>query len=482
MKKLVRITSIPLSMEKLLGNQLTYMTGFYEVTAVSSDGKKLKEVAEKLGVKHHAVEMTREITPFKDLKSIYYMYRFFRKSKPDIVHSHTPKAGLVGMIAAFLARVPIRLHTVAGLPLLEATGAKRKLLSHVEAFTYAFCTRVYPNSAELKKIIIKERFCKESKLMVIGNGSSNGIDLSHFDPADISDASQQALREKLKIASGDFVFIFVGRMVKDKGVDELISAFKSLTAVSPHLITRAPTHDPDEKKILYPSQIQDPALILQKRELPGRYHRGGSLTGLSIRHRLGKVMYREPAGISVQDPPTELNTFDPDRGLSGSGAKVSFREDKNLPLRVKLLLVGPLEQHHNPILNMTLSEIHRNPHIITTGFVQDVRPYLAISSCLILPSYREGFPNAVLQAGAMGLPSIVTDINGCNEIIEHNNNGLIIPVKDDRALFKAMESLLHDPCFFNRLRKDTRKKIGDKYGHKEVWDGLLAEYRLWTGD
>lgn len=171
MKKLIRITSVPLSMEKLLGKQLTFMNEFYEVSAVSSDAAHLKTVADNLGVKHHAVEMTRAITPFQDLRSIYHMYRFFKKEKPDIVHSHTPKAGLVAMSAAALAGVPVRLHTVAGLPLLESAGVKRKVLNLVEKGIYAFCTKVYSNSEELKKIILKNKFCRTEKLKVIAEGS-----------------------------------------------------------------------------------------------------------------------------------------------------------------------------------------------------------------------------------------------------------------------------------------------------------------------
>ena len=465
-------------MEKLLGNQLTYMNEFYEVTAVSSDKKKLKEVADKLGVNHHAVEMTREITPLKDLRAMYQMYRFFRQSKPDIVHSHTPKAGFVGMIAAFFARVPIRLHTVAGLPLLEATGTKRKILSYVEAFTYAFCTKIYPNSAELKKIIIKENFCKESKLMVIGNGSSNGIDLSHFDRTEIPALLQAELREKLEIAADDFVFIFVGRMVKDKGVDELISAFKSLTDFSPHLgaVDSASSQASKREQRNSQSLEQDGVIVPSKNKLRNSSYNGSSVTGLAIRHRLGKVFHRKP-------PSSVPETFysQPLNAEESTTQRVICQQVTRGPLKVKLLLVGPLEQDHNPILKITLSEIKNNPHIITTEYVPDVRPYLALSSCLVLPSYREGFPNAVLQAGAMGLPSIVTDINGCNEIIEHENNGLIIPVKDEKSLQEAMGRLLEDPILFSRLKNHTREKIVEKYCQKYIWSAMLAEYRRVEG-
>ena len=119
--------------------------------------------------------MTRKITPFKDLKSLCQLYRFFRKEKPIIVHTHTPKAGTEGMMASWIAGVPIRLHTVAGLPLMEATGIKRILLNAIEKLTYTFATKIYPNSYGLKDFIINNKLCKPDKLEVIAQGSSNGI-------------------------------------------------------------------------------------------------------------------------------------------------------------------------------------------------------------------------------------------------------------------------------------------------------------------
>lgn len=376
MKKLIRVTSVPLSIEKLLGNQLSYMNEFYEVIAVSSDEKNLKRIAQNLGVKYHAVEMTRKITPIKDLLAIIKMYQFFRKEKPEIVHSHTPKAGLVAMIAAYFSKVPVRMHTVAGLPLLEATGFKRLILNLVEKITYSFATKVYPNSFKMKDIMIEEKFCKPQKLKVLGNGSSNGIDLQHFDPEIFSEKTKQNLKNELNILQDDFVFIFIGRLVKDKGINELVSAFSS------------------------------------------------------------------------------MNAF------------------KN----IKLLLVGPLEQSLDPILEKTLYEIENNPQIITTDFVADVRPYLAISNCLVLPSYREGFPNAVLQAGAMELPCIVTDINGCNEIITDGINGLIIAAKSESDLKNAMLKLLNDLDLVQKLKLTSRETIEKKYSQHKLWHELRLEY------
>src|SRR5690606_21493270 len=172
--KLIRITTVPISLRILLKGQLRYMSQFYDVIGVSSPGKEVDEVREVEGIRVEEIEMTRKITPFKDLVSLWKLYRFFKKEKPDMVHSRAPKAGLLGMMAAWLAGVPVRLHTVAGLPLMEAKGLKRQILLGVEKITYASATKVFPNSQGLYDFILQEKLGNPEKLSIIGNGSSNG--------------------------------------------------------------------------------------------------------------------------------------------------------------------------------------------------------------------------------------------------------------------------------------------------------------------
>lgn len=397
MKKLIRITTIPLSLDKLLGEQLTYVNQFYEVTVVSADRKELERIAAKYGVKNHHVEMTRTISPFKDAVAVWQLYHFLRKEKPAMIHSHTPKAGIVAMMAGWLAGVPHRLHTVAGLPLLERAGSKRKLLNHIEKLTYRLATKVYPNSFELQKIIVQARFCVPEKMKVIGQGSSNGIDTDHFSPTQISVEKQDELRAQLGLSKDDFVFIFVGRLVKEKGITELITAFKNLQSVT--------------------------------------------------------------AKKNDDTPPNPIHLT---------------------PCTPKLLLVGPLEQHLDPLCSETLQEIENNPDIISVGFQEEVRTYFALSSALVFPSYREGFPNVVLQSLAMELPAIVTDINGCNEMIIHGHNGLIVTPKDHTSLQYAMMKLLTDPSLYSHLKNASRNSIAC-YEQSLIWSALLTEYQSVVG-
>lgn len=374
---LIRITTVPLSLDKLLEGQLNYMSDFYNVIAVSSEKEYLEKIGKRENVTTHHIEMTRKITPLQDIVSVVKMYFFFKKVKPFIVHTHTPKAGIVGMLAARLAGVPNRLHTVAGLPLLEATGFKRKVLDFVEKLTYSCATKVYPNSKALLNIIEKNNYCPSNKLKVIGQGSSNGINTDYFDDNHFSSEVKSELKKKLKINEGDFVFIFVGRIVADKGINELITAFSEL------------------------------------------------------QHQFNHV---------------------------------------------KLLLVGPLEQDLNPLLPETLLQIQSNSNIISVGYQNDVRSYFAISNALVFPSYREGFPNVVMQAGAMNLPSIVTNINGCNEIIEEGENGLIIPVKDSNSLLQAMKLMVEDVDLCTKFTQNSRLKIVKDYNQTFIWKAILNEY------
>lgn len=377
--KLLRITTVPISLHKLLQGQPQYMMqNGIEVVLASAEGKEIPEIEKTTGLPVHVLPLTRKISPLTDIRAVWKTYQLIKKEKPDIVHTHTPKAGIVGMLAGKLAGVPVRMHTVAGLPLMQATGLKRKLLNTIERLTAWAATEVYPNSNRLADFMIQEKLAPKTKVKVLANGSSNGIDLTYFNPEHFSKEQNAALSAKLKIKPTDIVLLFIGRLVGDKGINELVQAFTKLQ-----------------------KQVPD----------------------------------------------------------------------------IKLLLVGSEEPDLDPLQELTRKEIKNNPNIITTGWVDDVRPYLAISDIFIFPSYREGFPNVVLQAGAMGLPSIVTDINGCNEIITNGHNGLIIPINNVKALQDAMHSLLQHPDIRQKMSEKAREEIESKYKQEVVWAALLAEYK-----
>ncbi|MFT4850395.1 MAG: glycosyltransferase involved in cell wall biosynthesis [Sediminicola sp.] len=363
-----------MSLNLLLKGQFLFIKkkGF-EVIVGSASGDEIPTIIEREEVRHYVFPFSRRISPILDLIAIFQLIRCIREHKFEIVHTHTPKAGLLGMIAAWICRVPIRLHTVAGLPLIESKGFKRWILVQTEKLTYHCATRVYPNSFKMMEYIQQHIYCSQTKFNVIANGSSNGIDTAYFNIHASLKAEGDRIKTNLKIPSNHKVAVFVGRITGDKGINELIAAFK-------------------------------------------------------------------------------------------------YFED------LSLILVGPFEPDLDPLDDQTVVEIKQQPNIHSVGYQSDVRPYLLAADFLVFPSYREGFPNVPMQAGAMGLPCIVTDINGCNEIIEDRVNGLIIPAKNIEELKRAIKRMLADAELFKKMKGNARQKIVDRYDQKVVWEALYKEY------
>lgn len=343
----------------------------YEVVSVSSPGPEVQHLRE-MGVKCIEVSMERHISLSKDIVSLWKLIKVFRKEKPDIVHSMTPKAGMLCMLAAWICRVPVRIHTFTGLVWPTASGLKRKILMATDWLTCACATHVIPEGEGVKTDLLSHGITHKP-LKVLGYGNVRGIDLEHYA------RTEEVMRNADKIRVKDvFTFMFVGRIVRDKGINELVAAFKRLQ-------TRVP--------------------------------------------------------------------------------------------KTRLILVGEYEDSLDPITPEARKEIDDNPCILAVGKQKDVRPWLAASDALVFPSYREGFPNVVIEAGAMGLPSIVTDINGSREIIQDGVNGLIVPSKNEDALLKEMERLVEDAALASYLASHARRLVASRYELGYVKQCLLDFYR-----
>lgn len=376
--KLICTSTVPISLETLLKGQLAFLHQHFEVIAVSGPGKPLTKVAVREGVATQPVRMHRSINPVGDLISLWRLYHLFRRERPAIVHSITPKAGLLSMVAAYLARVPVRLHTFTGLVFPSKTGLFQKILILMDRVLCVCATRVYPEGEGVKCDLIRYKITNKP-LQVIGNGNVNGIDSTYFSKAFLQEDQLNKLKKKKKLQPDDFVFVFVGRLVTDKGINELVKAFER---------------------------------------------------------------------VNQQYPNT------------------------------KLLLVGHPEPKLDPLLPETDEALNNHPSIVLAGYQTDVRPWFAVSQALVFPSYREGFPNVVMQAGAMGLPAIVTDINGCNEIIKNGHNGLIIPPKNQLAIEQAMIRLLEDQPLRQKLVTNARESIVSRFEQKTLWKLIKQEYDL----
>jgi glycosyltransferase involved in cell wall biosynthesis len=376
--RLLRITTVPISLKLLLNGQLSFFQNLgYEVLTVSADGPETEALREE-NIPHRVVAMTRKITPVRDVLSLLQLVQVILKFKPMIVHTHTPKAGLLGMMAAWLCRVPVRLHTVAGLPLMESGGMKKKLLVVAERLTYFFSTEVYVNSTGLKNYIA-ENVSASKKISIVGKGSSNGINADFYSRSEALEQQAQMLRVKYGIGSDDIVFSFVGRVVKDKGIGEIVFAFKKLVT-------------------------------------------------------------------------------------------------ENTGRRFFLLLVGPFEQDLDPLDESDYAYLSKNDKVILAGFQRDVRPWIMASDVFVFPSYREGFPNVVMQACCLGVPTIVSDINGCNEIVKHNETGTIVKPKDKESLKNAMNELISDRRRMLKYSQNARQFVIDNFDQQHIWRLLQKEY------
>lgn len=372
--KIVRTSTVPGSLNNFCRNLLHELqeSEGYSVVAVSSPGDALSEIASREGVKVYPVPMERHIAPVKDLISLWKLIKVFRKERPDMVHSITPKAGLLSMMAAWVCRVPVRLHTFTGLVFPTSTGFKQKLLIFTDRLTCSCATHIMPEGEGVKNDLINYQITSKP-LKVLGYGNIRGIDLKYFD------RTAEVEKETEKIRKTDITtFIFIGRLVRDKGINELVGAF----------------------------------------------------------------------------------------------AKLNKEYTKT-----RLLLVGRREDKLDPLEGQTLQEIENNPAIITTGEQKDVRPWLAASDIFVFPSYREGFPNVVIEAGAMGLPAIVTDINGSREIIIEGENGIIIPARDSEHLYTAMKQLMASPKQTRQMANNARTMIESRFEQTFVRKCLKKYYK-----
>ena len=373
--KIIRTSTVPGSLNtfcKGLLRELQEQEG-YEVVAVSSPGEQLDEISRREGVKTVAVPMERRISPLNDLKSLWRLIRVFSKEKPAIVHSITPKAGLLSMMAAWVARVPVRLHTFTGLVFPTATGLTQKILILTDRITCACATHIVPEGEGVKNDLINYHITRKP-LKVLGHGNIRGIDLDYYNP-ELPEVQADAAKIR---KPGVFTFVFVGRLVGDKGINELVEAFE------------------------------------------------------------------------------RLNTEYPE---------------------TRLLLVGRQEPELDPLKHETIAKIDHNKNIEVVGQQSDVRPWLASADVFVFPSYREGFPNVVIEAGAMGLPSIVTDINGSREIIIEGRNGSIVPPRNAMALEAAMRRFVESPDDVARMAENARPLIASRYEQSYVRRCLKDYYR-----
>ena len=373
MKKIIRASTIPLSLNIFCRDTLREMSKLYDVVALSSSGDLLDEVEQREGVRAIRIEMERRISPIKDLVSLFKIIKVFRKEKPYIVHSMTPKAGLLCMMAAWLTRVPLRIHTFTGLVFPSTTGIKRHILMCTDRITCLCATHVIPEGEGVKNDLQDNHITKKP-MQVLGYGNVRGVDMYYYSRRpNVMDFANKLRDESLT------TFLFVGRIGKDKGLEELCKAFDLL-----------------------------------------------------------------------------------------------WKERKN----IRLWIVGMDDSQADPITLDTRNQMENHERIEAVGMKRDTEllAYYAAADCFVLPSYREGFPNTVLEAGAFDLPSIVTDINGSREIIIEGENGIIIPTHDTNALYKAMKAMVDNPQQRKAMASKARDLVSTRFEQGYVRQCLFDFY------
>ncbi|GBC97342.1 N, N'-diacetylbacillosaminyl-diphospho-undecaprenol alpha-1,3-N-acetylgalactosaminyltransferase [bacterium HR16] len=380
MIKLVHITTSPLFLTFFRG-QVAYMKakGFH-ISVITSPGDLLEQFAQREGVEAYPVLMHRRITPLHDMLALMRIYRILRRIRPHIVHAHTPKGGLLGTLAAWLCRVPVRIYHIRGLPHLAASGAKRRLLCWSEKVACRLAHQVLCVSHSIRQIAIEEGLCPAHKIKVLASGSGQGVDAEQrFNPSRFDEREKRELRSRLGIPEDALVIGFVGRIVRDKGMVELAEAWRNL------------------------------------------------------------------------------------------------REDYP---QAHLLLVGDYEEQ-DPVPGEVRKLLDNDPRVHITGWLTDIALYYTLMHLLVLPSYREGFPNTPLEAAAMELPVVATDIPGCRDAVEENQTALLVPPMDARALERAIRCYLDNPSLRQQHGQAGRRRVLQYFRQEILWQALYGEYVSW---
>jgi glycosyltransferase involved in cell wall biosynthesis len=367
----------PLSAQWFMRGQLRYLSeAGFDVTVVTAPGPGLDETRVREGVNAIGISMIRQIAPLQDLLSLWRMWRTLRCLGPDIINVGTPKAGLLGGIAAWLNRVPCRVYTLHGLRLETTSGLERRLLRLCERIACACAHRVISVSESLRQEAVAMGIVDAERIKVLASGSCNGVDIARFAPSRELLDRAALVRQELRIPPEAPVLGFVGRLTRDKGIAELAGAFDILRSSFPGL------------RLLLVGDFED-----------------GDPVPVGLRHRI---------------------------------------------------------------------ETERN--IIRPGFVKDIEVYYQIMSVLALPTYREGFGNAILEAHAASKPVVATRATGVVDAVVNNVTGLLVPIGNSEALAEGCARLLRDPKLASAMGRAGRERVLHEFRQETVWDALLQEY------
>ncbi|HZW03981.1 MAG TPA: glycosyltransferase family 4 protein [Anaerolineaceae bacterium] len=373
--KVAVIATVDMSLRYMLLNQMLFLRqAGYAVCGISAPGPETAAVTQA-GIPYHPAALTRSFSPLADLRALGQIYRILRRERPTIVHTHTPKAGLLGQLAARLAGVPVVLNTVHGFYFHERTPPlQRRFYIALESVAARCSDTIFSQNREDIATAVREQIAPAARLKYLGNG----FDLEAFDRAPLGPAVLAEKRRELGLAPGAPVVGFVGRLVAEKGILELLAA------------------------------------------------------GQAVRQRFPEVRF---------------------------------------------LIVGPIDPDKPDSLSPAVArDYNLADACIFTGRRADMPQLYALMDVLVLPSHREGFPRTPMEASLMGVPSVVTDVRGCREAVEHERNGLVVPFGDVDALAAAIGQVLADPALARRLGAAGRQMARERFDERRVFQAVCDEY------
>jgi glycosyltransferase involved in cell wall biosynthesis len=376
--RLVYVATDPLTTYRLMAGQLAYMqrNGF-DVTVIAAPGPLLDATAAREGVRAIGVPMKREPSPAADALALAQLTVELRRLRPTIVNAGTPKAGLLGVLAARIARVPVVVYLLRGLRFEGATGARRLVLAGAEHVAGTLAHRVFVNSESLRARFVALGCAAEARTWVPAQGSSNGVDAERFFVTDARREWARAERARLGIQDSAVVAGFVGRFTRDKGLDELLCAFERAAKANPNL---------------------------------------------------------------------------------------------------RLLLVGEHDST-DPLPAHVARFIADDPRVFTTGFVDEPAQYYPLMDLFVFPSYREGFPNAPLEAAAAGLPVVAFRATGTVDAVAHDVTGRLIEIGDEAGLAEGMLMYANNAALRREHGQAGQARVVREFSQTRVWEALASEYR-----
>ena len=373
--KIAQIAAADISIHLLLLDDIKALQAMgHEVVAICAPGESVAAVRAE-GVTVETIDIARELAPWRDLRTLITLWRIFRKHKFDVVHTHTPKAGLLGPIAAQLAGVPAVVHTIHGLLFHDRMSRWRRILFWLpEKITATFSDYLLSQSFEDMDVAVKTHLCSPKKLTYLGSG----MDTTKFFPNNFQ-TSRKQLRDELGFTDEHFVIGSVGRLVYEKGFAELFQAAEELTAQ---------------------------------------------------------------------------------------------RED------LRFIVIGPEEPNqHDAIRFHTIQSLTQRNMVRFLGFQLDMAKYYSVMDLFVLPTHREGLPRACMEASAMELPVIATDIRGCREVVKAGETGLLVPVRDANSLSAAIDHLASDRRRCIEMGKRGREHVVQNFDQQRGLERLRLLYR-----